>query len=140
MNGLGQARATGRTRLARRGSGFTLVEVVVAMAIVAVAFTAMLGLHGRSLRLAAREQAHARALFLARSMLAEMELQGYPDVGTASGDFEARNPGEYPGWAWQSTVTDTPLPDTREVRVRVGPSDDPAAAAQLTLFLRGDRR
>lgn len=140
MSGLRRATRAVRARPAGVARGFTLVEVVVAMAIVAVAFTAMLGLHGRSLRLAAREQAHARALFLARSMLAEMEIEGYPDVGTASGDFESRNPGEYPGWAWQSTVTDTPLPNTREVRVRVGPVNDPAAAAHLTLFLRGDRR
>lgn len=123
----------------RASAGFTLLEVVVAMAIVAVAFTAMLGLHGRSLRLAAREQAHSRALLLASTLLAEIELRGMPEVGTANGDFESRYPGEYPGWTWESAVNDTPLPDTREVRMRVGPAGEPGAAAELTLFLRGDR-
>jgi general secretion pathway protein I len=122
----------------RPSRGFTLVEVVVAMAVIAVAFTALLGLHVRSLRLAAREQTYTQSLLLARTLLAEAELEPLPAPGTSTGDFEARYPGRYPGFLWQRTVNETPFPATREIIVRVQPPDDPPAAAELTLYLRGE--
>ena len=139
---------TGRAGVAplhgRRGQqpsarGFTLLEVVVAMAVIAVAFTALLGLHVRSLKLAAREQSYTQALLLARTLVTDAELQGgFPDVGISTGDFEERFPGSYPGFLWEQTVNPTPFPQTREVTIRVVPPGDPAAAAELTLYLRGE--
>jgi general secretion pathway protein I len=122
----------------RTHRGFTLIEVVVAMAVIAVAFTAMLGLHVRSLRLAAREQAYTQAVLLARTLITEAELEGYPPLGESRGDFETRYPGEYPGFLWERTVLEPPLPipDVREVNVRVTPVNDPGAVAQLTIYLR----
>ncbi|HEY8517834.1 MAG TPA: prepilin-type N-terminal cleavage/methylation domain-containing protein [Candidatus Binatia bacterium] len=123
--------------LRRRGaSGFTLLEVMVALAVIATAFTALLGLHVRNLRLAAREQAYAQALLLARSLITEVELGGYPDVGESQGDFEGEFPGRYPGYRWYRSVNEFPAPDTREVTVRVVPDGDESAAAELTLFVR----
>jgi len=103
--------------------------------VVATAFTALLGLHVRNLRLVAREQAYAQALLLARSMISEVELAGFPEVGFAEGDFEDTAPDRYPGYRWQRTVNDFVL-DTREVTVRVVPNGDESAAAELTLFVR----
>ncbi len=119
----------------RGAAGFTLLEVMVALAVVATAFTALLGLQVRNVRLVAREQAYTQALLLARSMITEVELAGYPEVGFAEGDFEDTHPGRYPGFRWQRTVTDFLL-DTREVTVRVVPNGDESAAAELTLFVR----
>jgi general secretion pathway protein I len=120
----------------RRTGGFTLLEVMVALAVIATAFTALLGLHVRNLRLAAREQAYAQSMLLARSLITEVELGGFPDVGEAQGDFEAEFPGRYPGYRWYRTVSEFPAPDTREVTVRVVPSGDESAACELTLFVR----
>jgi len=129
------------TRRARRraASGFTLLEVMVALAVIATAFTALLGLHVRNLRLAAREQAYTQALLLARSLITEVELGGYPEIGIGEGDFEESHPGRYPGFRWQRTVSDFPVPDTREVTVRVIPNGDEAAASELTVFVRPRR-
>jgi general secretion pathway protein I len=134
----------GRRRSGQRAGGlaaccgFTLLEVVVAMAVLAVAFTAMLGLHVRSLKIAAREQQYTQALLLARTLLTDVELAPQlPAAGTSSGDFESRFPGRYPGFLWQQTVNEIPLlPDTREIVVRVQPAGDPLASAELTLYLR----
>ena len=117
--------------------GFTLLEVVVAMAVLAIAFTAMLGLHVRSLNLVARERAYTRALLLARTLVTETELGGLPEVGQSNGDFEERHPGQDSGYSWEREVNDTPLPETREIRIRVVPAEQPGAAAHLTFFLRG---
>jgi len=123
-------------RYARGAHGFTLLEVMVAMAVIATAFTALLGLHVRNLRLAAREQAYTHALLLSRSLITEVELASYPEIGITEGDFEERYPGLYPGFRWQRTVSDFPVPDTREVTVRVIPNGDQSAASELTIFVR----
>jgi len=120
----------------RRSGGFTLLEVMVALAVIATAFTALLGLHVRNLRLAAREQAYTQSLLLARSMITEMELAGYPDVGTSQGDFESDFPGRYTGYRWYSEVQDFIAAGTREVRVRVVPNGDESAAAELAVVVR----
>src|SRR5690606_33107820 len=101
---------TVRRRRASRGvrgaRGFTLLEVMVALAVIATAFTALLGLHVRSLRVAARDQSYTQALLLSRSLITEAELGPYPEVGIAQGDFEDRWPGLYGGYRWERTVSD----------------------------------
>jgi prepilin-type N-terminal cleavage/methylation domain-containing protein len=119
-----------------RDSGFTLLEVMVAMAVLATAFTALLGLHVRNLEVVARDQAYLEAVLLARTLMTEVELQGAVEVGETSGDFEALFPGQYPGFRWERSVSDLGLFDTREVRVRVVPPLGESAAASLTLFVR----
>jgi general secretion pathway protein I len=119
-----------------RACGFTLLEVMVALAVIATAFTALLGLHARNIRLAARDQAYTRALFLARELIANAELGPFPEVGLANGDFETLHPGRYPDFRWERTVNDTALPRTREIMVRVFPATDPDVDCELTLFRR----
>jgi general secretion pathway protein I len=116
--------------------GFSLLEVLVAIAILATAFTALLGLHTQNLRTIARERSYSEALFLARERLATIELQGTPELGRSSGDFEGPYPGEYPGYRWELQV-DIPFPFTnvREVTVRVLPPDGEAGAAELTMWV-----
>ncbi len=134
----GLACSTSRERRAtpRDVSGFTLLEVMVALAVIATAFTALLGLHVRNLKLAARDQAYTQALLLARSMITEVELGPYLDVGRSQGDFEARGPGRYPGFRWEQTVSDFGIFDVREITVRVIPNGDESASSEMTVFRR----
>jgi general secretion pathway protein I len=131
------ARGAARYAFRRGSAGFTLLEVMVALAVIAIAFTALLGLHARNLRLAARDEAYTRALFLARELVAEIELgRQPPDVGAAEGNFESQHPGEYPGYRWQRDVTPIPLlSSVRQITVRVIP-DDPSALCELTFLMR----
>ena len=131
---------TGVRRRERRRTcdarGFTLLEVMVALAVIATAFTALLGLHVRNLKLAARDQAYTQALLLSRSLITEAELGPYPEVGLAHGDFEERWPGLYTGYRWERTVSDFGVLAVRQITVRVIPFGDESAASELTVFRR----
>jgi hypothetical protein len=109
---------------------------MVALAVLATAFTAMLGLHVRNIHVIARERAYTQALLLARTLIADLELGPLPEVGTSSGDFEGRYPEQYTGFRWEQAVLETPFPNTREATVRVIPPEGEGAASELTLFLR----
>lgn len=99
--------------------GFTLLEVLVAVAVLGLAMVSLLGLHVRSLALIDRDQRITEATLLARGLMTEVEVAPFPEIGLTSGDFEERYPERYPDLRWEQEVLSTPLADLREVRVRV---------------------
>ena len=78
------------TTRARRG--FTLLEVLVSLAILAVALTMIMRSFTTSLRAANLEERVAVATMLARSLVEEYEIMP-PPVGTSSGEFGKTSPG-----------------------------------------------
>jgi type II secretion system protein I len=71
-------------RPCRRESGFTLIEVLVALVILAVVGVAVLQLFAGGLRLAAASGDHTRAVLLASAKLAETDAAPLEE-GTAEG-------------------------------------------------------
>ena len=118
-------------RLASR-SGFTLLEVMVALAILAVALVVLLGLRNRDVQLQAYARDLTRATLLAREMAATVDTEGTPELGYVEGDFGP----DQPGFSWQRQVSpfmaDYIGDRVREVRVSViwGPPDDPTATPE----------
>lgn len=88
-----------------REKGFSLLELMVAIAIFGTSVAALLAVHSA----AARHEAHARNLYTAAALLrlslAEVELAGYPEVGEEEGGYGE----DFPGFRWRRTVTDAPL-------------------------------
>ena len=129
----GRRDARGQTR--SRQDGFTLIEVIVALTIVAVAFVGLLGLHNRNIAMVAQDQDLTRATLLARQFITEMELiEQFPDVGTSRGQFE-----NAPGFYWERDVEDTDLPAVRRVNVRIVWDPRNPNACEMVYFIR-DRR
>jgi general secretion pathway protein I len=108
-----------------RGSGFTLLEVMVAIAILGTALVSLLSLHHQSLQSVIRAQNMTRASMLAQSVMTEAELERFPDLGRTSGDFQASFPGQFRDYRWERLVQPSSnFPDVREVKVliRYGPT------------------
>ena len=108
------------TILRRHARAFTLIEVMVAMAILGIALLGLLSLHHQSIQSVIRAQQETRASMLAQAVMTEAELERYPDLGTTSGDFQASFPGEFPDFQWERIVTESGMfPDVRKVKVIV---------------------
>jgi len=83
-----------------RQGGFTLLEVMVAVAIIAIALTALLGSHSQSISLAGEAKFYTTASLLAQRKMAELELTGFDDLVSDRGDFGE----EFPGYRWEVKV------------------------------------
>ena len=108
-------------------SGFTLLEVMVALAVVAIALLALLSLDHQDLQSVIRAQDLSRASMLAQALMTQVEIGPFPGVATTSGNFQSMYPKQYPGFRWQESVTPSAtFPDLRKVTIVVfyGPGFD----------------
>ena len=92
-------------------SGFTLLEVMVAIAIIAIALTAVLGSQSQSLSLASEAKFSTTAAFLAQGKMAEIEAEKAEDLTSDSGDFGE----DFPGYGWELSVNDVTLDEPEGV-------------------------
>ncbi|MDQ6733081.1 MAG: hypothetical protein M3Z35_03020 [Nitrospirota bacterium] len=108
--------------------GFILLDVLLAMAILAIALPVILALASRDIELVGHARALTTATLLAQEKLFETEVEGFPQVGQQVGDFQRPSAGltseqkidDRRGvFRWSRTVEATPLEDVREVRVRI---------------------
>jgi len=105
----------------RAQRGFTLIEVMIALAVVAVALMALLSLHHQSLQSVMRSRDSTSAALLAQDLMTQAELERFPALGTRQGDFENMYPGGvYSHFRWLRTVEGTPkFPEIRKVKITV---------------------
>jgi len=83
-------------------NGFTLLEVMIAVAIIATAFTAVLGLQSQGVSLASESRFNTMAPLLAQRKMAQMESITSEELSADSGDFGE----DFPGYTWQIDVQD----------------------------------
>lgn len=110
--------------------GFTLLEVMIALAIIATVLVALLGLQARTINLGERQQNVTRATLLAQEKMNELEL----NIGSRGNDGIFDTP--FDQFRWQVEYNPTPLATVSEVTVTVswgetGSNED----VSLTSFL-----
>ena len=82
--------------------GFTLLEIMIAVAIIAIALTALLGSQSQSVYFANSAKFETMATLLAQSKMSELVLEDSFSLSSNSGDFGD----DFPGYAWKATVND----------------------------------
>jgi general secretion pathway protein I len=112
----------------KRAAGFTLLEVLVALAIFALVAASVLTATARSLQTASRLEDKTLAMWIADNQLVELQLSKTPvaegrDQGEV--DFAGRR------WQWQSEVQATREPDMRRVTLWVAPVEQERLGGDL---------
>ena len=102
----------------KRSGGFTLLEVLVALAIFALVAASVLTATARSLQTAARLEDKTLAMWIADNRLTELQLSKSP-VADGSEQGEVAFAGRR--WQWQSEVQTTSEADMRRVTLWVSP-------------------
>jgi general secretion pathway protein I len=100
--------------------GFTLLEVMIAIAVLAIALMALLALDHQDLQSVIRAQDLSRAAMLAQTLMTQVEIGPFPQTGTRSGDFRSLYQGRFPNFKYQETVARSSVfPDVHEVKIVV---------------------
>jgi len=112
--------------------GFTLLEVLVSMAVLATALAAVLRLHSDSMDMVIAGRTHTKALELAQYKMTEIELTGIQDVTMLSGDFGERAP----DYRWELQVEPAAMDPWSKVTVIVANRNlKEGGRVQLTSYL-----
>jgi len=123
--------------VSRNDQGFTLLEVMIAIAIIATALVTLLKAQNQNLRALTESADLTTATLLAKQKLAEVEIGGFPDLAEEAGNFSE---GEFSKFRWRRTVAPTPFDRLREVTVQVF-WEERKGVREVTLFLFvADRR
>ena len=114
----------------RGARGFTLIEVLVALAIAAMGLASVLAVVTNSARNSVYLRDKTFASWIAANRITELRLgTTMPSVDKTSGDLE------YAGqkWKWEQTVTQTEVPGMRRIDVAVLFADAPVESPLTTV-------
>ena len=115
--------------MSRRG-GFTLIEVLVALAIAAMGLAAALSVVTNSARNVNYLRDKTLASWIALNQITTLHLSlQLPSVDKTDGDVDYAND----KWKWVQTVTQTDVPGMRRVDVAVRRAQDPEDAPIATV-------
>ncbi len=79
-----------------QASGFTLLEVLIAMAIMAIVLVSVYRMHSQTLSMATANRFYIQASLLAQSKMAQLEASSSESIPDGSGDFGDN----FPGYSW----------------------------------------
>jgi len=115
-----------------RARGFTLVEVLVALAVIAIALGAVMRTLSQSIDVSANLRDRALAMWVAQNRLTrEQADRAWPSADTREGTdtMGGRD------WRWREQVANTPDQDLRRVEIEVRAAKGDAVLAHLVGFL-----
>jgi general secretion pathway protein I len=117
---------------AHRETGFTIIEVMVALAIVAFSLTAIAASMGQMIDASNGMRDRTYASWIAQNKIAEMRLANtIPEVTSTSGEVDFAGT----EWAWRAVVSETPVENLFRVDVTVSYPGGDAGIRTVTGFI-----
>ena len=83
-------------------SGFTLLEVMIALAVLAIVLVSVYRMHSQTLTMNTAARFHTQAPLLAQKKMAEVTTSSSGIFASDSGDFGE----DFPGYSWQVSAID----------------------------------
>ena len=116
----------------RRNKAFTLIEVMVALAIIALSLTAVAAKMARMIDTSNAMQERTYASWIAQNKITELRLANVlPEVTTTSGDVDYASR----SWRWRAVVSETGIENLYRVDVEVTSADSNAVIRTVTGFI-----
>lgn len=117
----------------RSHAGFTLIEVLVALAVLAIALAAVMRVVTQSIETTISLRDHLEAQWVAEDRMTEHQLRrDWLPIDTTSGtkEFNGRE------WRWSEQVSATPIDKFRRVEIEVRAGDDKEVLGHIVGYLR----
>jgi general secretion pathway protein I len=121
-----------RSPFEKKAAGFTLIEVMVALAIAGLSLAAVAASVSQMIDAGATMQERTYASWIAQNRIAEMRLANtVPEVSETSGELE------YAGieWAWRATVSETGVEDLFRVDIEISYAGSDAILRTVSGFI-----
>lgn len=83
-------------------TGFTLLEIMVSVSIIAIVLVSVYRMHAQTISMNSRARFYATAPMLAKMKMAETESKGLKNMADDSGDFGD----EFPNYHWNIAIDD----------------------------------
>lgn len=114
-------------------AGFTLIEVLVALAVLTIALAAVMRALSQSIDTSASLRDRTVAMWVAQNRLATHQVErDFPALDTTEGDAEMAGR----AWRWREQVTPAPgEPDMRQIHIEVRADSGEQPLARLVGFL-----
>ncbi len=117
-----------------KSPGFTLLEVMIAMGVLATTLVVLLGLRNNDIQIQSYARELTQATLMARNLAFQAEQQEELMLGYTEGDFGE----DYPEYSWQQNVNTFMFERVREVSVAVFWSE--TDHVELTLFVETEAK
>jgi general secretion pathway protein I len=117
---------------ANRHRGFTLIEVLAALAVIAIAMTAVIANYSQGINTTILLRERTIALWVAQNRLITHQMNNdWPNADTTEGTAEMADK----EWQWREQVVTTPDENIRRVEIEIRSAAGREAVAHLVGFL-----
>ncbi len=116
----------------KNNRGFTLIEIIVSLAIISIALVTLMTVFNRTVASAAQSFSLTGAVMIAKEKIALIGLKVSPKPGV----FDWKDDERYPRYRYRETITETSFYDVKVYMVEIEVRFDGKDAFKITKYVK----